>query len=103
VPPRPDSSRRVYLAWTSEPPEDLDGPWVEARRIAPGLLLLESDQTLSVVYHALKWALPDRAQIIVTPVDRTPKSRGMAPGTTSWLRVRTAGAVRTETRDGRRP
>jgi hypothetical protein len=94
VPPRPDRSHEVYLAWTSEPPEDLDGPWVEARQIAPGVLLLESAETLSVVYHALKWALPPQAQLIVTPVDRTPKSRGMASGTTSWLRARTTAGRR---------
>ena len=80
----------VFLAWTSEPPEDLSGPWLEARPIAPGVLLLESTESLSTVYHALKWALPDGAALIVTPVDRTPKSRGMAPGTTSWLRDRTS-------------
>jgi hypothetical protein len=61
---------------------------VEARRIAPGVLLLESPATLSVVYHALKWALPQEASLVVVPVDRAPKSRGMAPGTTSWLRAR---------------
>ena len=80
----------VFLAWTSEPPEDLDGPWHEARAIAPGLLLLESDETLSVVFHALKWSLPDDAALIVSPVEHTPKSRGMAAGTTAWLRERTA-------------
>ena len=80
----------VYLAWTSEAPEDFDGPWHEARAIAPGLLALESDETLSVVFHALKWSLPDGAALLVTPVQQTPKSRGMAPGTTSWLRDRTA-------------
>lgn len=84
----------VYLAWTSEPPTDLDGPWREARQVAAGLVLLDSPETLSVVYHALKWSLPHAASLIVTPVDRTPKSRGMAPGTTSWLRRRTAGALR---------
>lgn len=89
MPPHPDGRFQVYLAWTEEPPEDLDGPWVEARPIAPGLLLLESTESLSVVYHALKWALPGDAALIVTPVDRTPKSRGMAAGTTSWLRERT--------------
>ncbi len=66
----------VYLAWTSAAPEDLAGPWHEARRIAPGLLLLESSETLSVVYHALKWALPQEASLIVSPVHQTPKSRG---------------------------
>ncbi|MTB89177.1 hypothetical protein H9L21_10575 [Aeromicrobium senzhongii] len=79
----------VYLAWTAEEPEALDGPWQEARAIAPGLFLFESSETLSVVYHALKWSLPDEAALIVSPVDSTPKSRGMAPGTTTWLRERT--------------
>jgi len=92
VPPRPESGHQVYLAWTEADPEDLDGPWVEARRVAPGLLLLESTENLSAVYHALKWALPGRAALIVAPVDRTPKSRGLAAGTTSWLRERTSGA-----------
>jgi hypothetical protein len=80
----------VYLAWTSEPPADLDGPWREAHWIAPGLLLLDSTEPLSAVYHALKWSLPDGAALIVSPVDRTPKSRGMASGTTAWLRRRTS-------------
>ena len=80
----------VYLAWTSEPPADLAGPWREAREIAPGLLLLESKETLSVVYHALKWSLLDGTSLIVSPVQQTPKSRGMAPGTTAWLRRRTS-------------
>jgi len=90
VPPRPDGTPQVYLAWTGEDPEDLDGPWLEARPVAPGLLLLESTESLSAVYHALKWALPVDAAIVVAPVDRTPKSRGLAAGTTSWLRARTS-------------
>jgi hypothetical protein len=80
----------VYLVWTSEPPADLEGPWREARRIAPGLLLLDSAETASTVYHALKWSLPDGSSLIVSPVLRPPKSRGMAPGTTAWLRRRTS-------------
>ncbi|WP_110181211.1 hypothetical protein [Nocardioides solisilvae] len=79
----------AYLAWCSEPPDDLDGPWVEAREIAPGLFALDSTESLSVVYHALKWELPQEAALIVTPVPQTPKSRGMAPGTTTWFRERT--------------
>ena len=82
----------AFLAWTSEPPEDLDGPWEEAREIAPGLLAIESRESLSAVYHAVKWALPREAALIVTPVPQTPKSRGMAPGTTSWFRHRTTAA-----------
>jgi hypothetical protein len=78
----------VYLAWSSAGPDDLAGPWSEARAVAPGLLLLESTESLSAVYHALKWSLPDRAALVVSAVDRPPKSRGLAPGTTSWLRAR---------------
>jgi hypothetical protein len=79
----------VYLAWTAATPDTLEGPWVEVRQIAPGLLLLESTESLSVVYHAIKWTLPHEAALIVTPVPQTPKSRGMEPGTTTWLRDRT--------------
>ncbi|WP_162602279.1 hypothetical protein [Nocardioides daejeonensis] len=82
----------VYLAWVAQPPADLHGPWEEARVIAPGLLLIESDEALSPVYHALKWSLPDNTALIVSPVTQQPKSRGMAPGTTSWLRERTRPA-----------
>jgi hypothetical protein len=78
----------VFLAWTARPPADPVGPWEELHQIAEGLFLLESSDSLSAVYHALKDSLPGDAALIVTPVDRTPKSRGMAPGTTAWLRRR---------------
>jgi hypothetical protein len=55
-------------------------------------VLLESTETLSVVYHAWKWSLPDTAPLIVTTVHQTPKSRGMAAGTTAWLRQGTSAA-----------
>jgi hypothetical protein len=79
----------VYLAWTAAPPDTLEGPWTEAREVGPGVLLLDSTESLSAVFHAIKWSLPDDAALIVTPVPLTPKSRGMAPGTTTWLRDRT--------------
>ena len=81
----------VYLAWTPELPEpDLPGPWVEIRVAAPGLLLVESDDTLSRVFHELKWALAsDEVPLFVAPLAATPKLRGLAPGTLSWLRERT--------------
>jgi hypothetical protein len=88
----------VYLVWTSHPVADLAGPWEEAREIATGLMLLDSTESLSAVYHAVKWSLPHDAALIVTPVPHTPKSRGMAPGTTAWLRSRTK---RTTARPGR--
>ncbi len=79
----------VYLAWTAAPPDTLEGPWTEAREVAPGVLVVDSTESLSTVYHAIKWSLPEEAALIVVPVDRRPKSRGMAPGTTTWLRDRT--------------
>jgi hypothetical protein len=80
----------VYVAWLSELPEaDLPGPWVELRVAAPGLVLVESDDTLSRVFHDLKWALSEGAQLFVAPVAATPKLRGLEAGTLSWLRERT--------------
>lgn len=80
----------VYLAWTDaelpEPPPP--GPWLELRTAAPGLVLVDSADTLSRVYHELKWALPDGAALIVAPVATVPKLKGLRPGTQSWLRDR---------------
>ncbi len=81
----------VYLAWTSstlESTEGLEGPWSEVRVAAPGVLLVESDEHLSPVYHALKWSLPDGAALVVSPVTERPKLKGLAGGTTTWLRDR---------------
>lgn len=81
----------VYLAWTSYADvssEQLDGPWEEARVVAPGLVLVESSEALSPVYHAIKWSLPDGEALVVTPVTQRPKLKGLAPGTTTWLRDR---------------
>ncbi|MCW2847857.1 MAG: hypothetical protein JWR90_1831 [Marmoricola sp.] len=81
----------VYVAWTPElPEEDLPGPWNEIRVAAPGLLLVESDDTLSRVFHELKWALAtEDASLFVAPLAATPKLRGLSPGTLTWLRERT--------------
>ncbi|MCW2759639.1 MAG: hypothetical protein JWO46_3385 [Nocardioidaceae bacterium] len=79
----------VYVAWTSEPvPPDLLGPWRELWVAAPGLTLVESDDTLSRVFHELKWALEPDASLLVAPLAATPKLRGLPPGTLSWLRAR---------------
>lgn len=85
----------VFLAWTSAPlPEDLAGPWEELERLADGLVAVRSAATLSQVYHELKWALPDRAALLVVPVLGRPKLKGLPPGTTSWFRDRVPVAVR---------
>ena len=79
----------VFVAWVSaEPEEELVGPWREVVRPAPGLLLVDSDDTLSRVFHEIKWALPDDAALFVAPLADVPKLRGLTPGTLSWLRAR---------------
>ena len=80
----------VYVAWTPELPEvNLPGPWTELCKVAaPGLLLVESDDTLSRVFHELKWALSEDAPLFVAPVAATPSSAASNPG--PWpLRART--------------
>lgn len=82
----------VFLAWTpAEVPAHLPGPWQEVRRAADGLLLVESQDTLSRVYHELKWSLPDDSPLLVVPLAGRPKLKGLAAGTQSWLRDRLPG------------
>jgi len=84
----------VYAAWTSadlhqlEPARDLPGPWREVVVAASGLAFVDSDDTLSRVYHQLKWSLPEGVALMVAPVAAVPKATGLAPGTNSWLRGR---------------
>ncbi len=84
----------VYVAWAPEITEraqltELAGPWSELRLAAPGLLLVDSEDTLSRVFHELKWSLADQAALFVAPLAATPKLRHLEPGTLSWLRERT--------------
>jgi hypothetical protein len=83
----------VCLVWLDEP-AGVDvvmaspGPWREVVEAAPGLLMVETDETLSRVYHEIKWLLPDGAALLVAPVSERPKARGMTAGTVRWLRER---------------
>ncbi len=80
----------VFIAWASEPvPERLPGPWREMHVAAAGLLLVDSGDSLSRVYHELKWSLPQGTSLLVAPVAGMPKLKGLAPGTQTWLRERT--------------
>ncbi|MBC9731826.1 hypothetical protein [Nocardioides marmotae] len=74
-------------------PHDVRGS--STPRAGPGLLLIDSTEHLSAVYHALKWSLPDDPALVVVPLHGTPKLRGLAPGTTTWLRRRTVRPPRT--------
>ncbi|HWJ11824.1 MAG TPA: hypothetical protein VNS46_20755 [Nocardioides sp.] len=83
----------VCLAWLGDPAAVDDvlgavGPWREIHRAGPGLLLVETTETTSRVYHELKWLLPADCALLVAPLDRRPKARGVAGGTVAWLRAR---------------
>lgn len=52
------------------------------------MALVESPETLSRVYHELKWSLPDGAALVVAPLAERPKLKGLPAGTTTWLRER---------------
>ena len=84
----------VYVAWTSADLHEIDasselaGPWREFVVAADGLAFVDSDETLSAVYHALTWSLPPGVALAVAPVGDLPKAKGLAPGTDSWLRAR---------------
>ena len=79
----------VYLVWSDAElvAADLVGPWREVRVAAPGLAFVDSDETLSRVYHEVKWSLPEGAALAVAPVTGA-KAKGLAPGTSTWLRER---------------
>ena len=67
---------------------DLAGPWRELLVAASGLAFVGTYETLSAVYHALKWTLPPAVALAVAPVADLPKAKGLAPGTNSWLKAR---------------
>ena len=77
----------LFMAWSSaDLLADTPGPWRSLLPAAPGLTFVDSDETLSRVYHELKWALPENAALSVAAVQGAPKSRRLAPGSHSWLR-----------------
>lgn len=62
------------------------GPWRELRSLRPGLVLVDSAQTRSVVYHALKAELPRDTPLLVAELHEVPKFKGMASGALAWAR-----------------
>ncbi len=81
----------VYIAHTGARVEDdLAGPWEEIRVVADDLCFVVSDDSLSRVYHEIKWSLPEDAALLVAPLAGRPKLKHLPAGTTTWLRDRLA-------------
>lgn len=82
----------LFLAWsTSSFPDEVvgevPGPWREVRRVDDHLLLVDSTDSLSQVYHHLKWSFEDVPVLLVAPCDDV-KAKGLPPGTQTWVRAR---------------
>lgn len=83
----------LFLAWSTQDfPDEVvgasPGPWREVRRVEQRVLLVDSDATLSQVYHHLKWSFDDAvATLLVTRCDDV-KAKGLPSGTLSWARPR---------------
>ena len=88
----------LYLAYTGD--QDLrddrgdhpEGPWREICRLRAGLVLIDSDQRRSVVYHAIKDLLPSGSALLVAAATEIPKFKGMDPGALAWARAHAPGS-----------
>lgn len=80
----------LYLGWDESGTIDADaeGPWVDLLVLRPGLILIDSTDSRSVVYHALKHHCPPGTGVLVAPLADDPKLSRLAPGATKWLRQR---------------
>ncbi|MEO9526000.1 hypothetical protein [Roseibium sp.] len=71
------------------PPDGVELSVLESPQFAwlsPFLALVVTGLSRSTVYHRIKWQLPDGAPLLVAPLADAPKFRGLAPGTTKWVR-----------------
>jgi hypothetical protein len=88
----PPTARDVVLYLAHLDGHDLEpevaGPWREVFVLRPGLVLVDSDERRSVVYHALKDQLPPGCPLLVAELDEVPKFKGMASGALRWARER---------------
>ncbi|MFG0313182.1 MAG: hypothetical protein ACF8LL_03225 [Phycisphaerales bacterium] len=79
----------IYLL-TSDRPFDLDlgAQFPEHLFVWDHAVLIESEQSQSRVYHAIKHALPADTPLMIAILDQQPKFKGAKPGLLKWLRER---------------
>lgn len=80
----------LYLADTDgQCVDDLEhGPWLDWFPLRDGLTLIDSPESRSVVYHAVKWRVPQGTALLVAELSGDPKFKGMAAGAAGWLAER---------------
>ncbi len=55
-----------------------------------GLILVDSELSLSRLYHRIKWALPPGSPLLVAPLADAPKFKAIEEGALKWIRRRRA-------------
>ena len=82
----------LYLVWFDpavEPPDNLKLGG-DAHALADNFWMVRSPDARSRVYHDIKWQLPDKAALLVAPLDDSPdgwpKFKGLQAGALAWLR-----------------
>ncbi len=78
----------LFLAWIGIDRDSLDLEG-EICALNPRLFLVETGLSRSKLYHRIKWQLPEGTALLVAPLAAVPKFKGMAEGSTAWVRRRT--------------
>ena len=77
---------RLFIVWYGAPEVEIT-LGEDTHALNDGLFMVRSERTLSRLYHAIKWQLPDDTALAVAPLEAPPKFKGMAPGALKWLRA----------------
>jgi hypothetical protein len=82
----------VYLIYApTGDPEILTKLFEDAHVVRDGLMLIESAEHQSELYHEVKFNLPKDAPLFVARLDHQPKFKGVEKGLLSWVRERYDG------------
>lgn len=80
-----DAGPRLYLVYLETEGAPDAAAVADMTELRPGLYLVESAQTRSRLYHAIKRRLSP-TRLLAPPLAEAPKSKGMAAGVQRWLR-----------------
>lgn len=81
-----DTQTELYLVYLRDPERSLNVSEFEGlRQLDDRLYLLQTGESRSRVYHAVKRAC-EPAGLLVAPLSEAPKFKGMAEGALKWLR-----------------